>query len=95
MIRLRDKNNEEVDQPVSAELLEQLSRHAIERGGPQCDPKSPQYRPDVPVFYYRAGKGKYKPVTSRRFDTLNLRWQKGLAWAAEEQVGYHHPRHTI
>ncbi len=95
MIRVKDKTGDEVDQPVSAELLEDLSRRAIERGGSQCDPNSPQYRPDAPVFYYRAGKGKYKPITSRRFDTLNRRWQKGLTWAAEEQVGYHHLRHTI
>jgi len=95
MIRLKDKNGVEVDMPVSADLIRRLLLHAIERGGPRCDPNDPQYQPDAPVFYYKARNGTYRPITSRRFDTLHRRWQDGLAWAAEEQVGYHHLRHTI
>ncbi len=95
LIRVKDKYAREHDAPVSAELIDRLLAHARTRGGPVCDPDSPAYRPDAPLFHYRLRAGGHAPVTSRRFDTLNARWQRSLAWAAEEQVAYHHIRHTM
>lgn len=95
IIAVKDKYGREQDAPVSERLIRRLLSHAISRGGPECDPASPEYLPDSPVFYYRARGGGYEPITSRRFDTLHERWQKDLDWAAEEQVAYHHIRHTM
>lgn len=97
MIILKDKYGIPRDAPVSAELLAALLSHAIERGGPECDPTSPTYQPDRRVFYAR-GRGQaseFAPLTARHFDSLHERWQKELPWAGEEQVAYHHLRHTM
>jgi integrase len=94
MIGLIEKYEHEMMAPVSRQLIDRLRDHAVTRGGPQCDPTSPMYRPNAPVFWRRDGRG-FAPVTSRRFDTLHLRWQKTLPFANEERVGYHHLRHTM
>lgn len=91
MIEIVDKNSNAVSVPVSAELIERLLAHAISRGGDRCDPSSSAYRPDAPVFHY----ANRRKLTGRHFDTLARRWQRGLDFAAEEQVGFHHLRHTI
>lgn len=81
---------------MSAELVARLRAHAVERGGPACDPSSGEYRPDTPVFYHRTRSGKCEAITSRRFDWLFAeRIQGQLLWAAEEHVGFHHLRHTM
>jgi integrase len=89
-----DKGKKAVDMPVSRGLLDRLLAHAIERGGPVCDPTSPLYVPDSPVFYYRRA-GKYKAITERRIDYIIGRWQKNLPWARAEQLVFHHIRHTM
>lgn len=94
-IRVRDKYDREHDAPVSAELIDRLITHARIRGGPICDPNSSGYRPDGPVFHYRVRGGGFAPITSRRFGTIHERWQTSLPWAGEEQVAYHHIRHTM
>ncbi|QYG91059.1 hypothetical protein HC251_00490 [Iamia sp. SCSIO 61187] len=94
IIELKDKYGRPQGAPVSAELITRLRDHSISRRGSVCDPSSPDYLPDAPVFYYRTRDG-VRPVRSRRFDTLHKRWQRTLAWANEEQVGYHHIRHSM
>lgn len=97
MVSLKDKYGRPKDAPVSAELIDALLTHSIERGGPQCDPASTEYRPDSRVFYAwgRGDAGRWTPLTARHFDSLHERWQRELDWAGEEQVGYHHLRHTM
>ena len=94
VIDLKDKFKRKQPAPVSVELIDRLLAHAKERGGDQCDPASSAYRPDANVFWFRS-RDVPQPMTSRRIDTLISRWQRGLPWAAEEQVGLHHIRHTI
>lgn len=94
VVDLRDKYKRKQPAPVSLELIDRLLAHAKERGGPQCDPNSPLYRPDAPVLWYRKGTSCL-PITSRRFDTLTERWQRELTWANAEQLGFHHIRHTV
>jgi len=94
MCAVKDKGKSSVDMPVSRETLDRLLAHAIERGGPVCDPTNPLYVPDSPVFYYRCGS-RYQPITERRIDNIIGRWQEHLPWARAEQVGFHHIRHTI
>lgn len=91
MVKLRDKGSRLIDMPVSRQLLDRLLHHAIERGGQRCNPSSPSYVPDAKVFHLRNGT----PMSERRLDGLAARWQRSLDWAREEQVGFHHVRHTI
>lgn len=95
LIGMKDKYARLQAAPVSAELIARLRTLAITRGGSVCDPASTDYRPDSPVFHYRPRGGGYRPVASRRFDTLHKRWQRTLPWANDEQVGYHHLRHSM
>lgn len=96
MLVIRDKYDQPVEVPVSADLIRRLLAHAIERGGAECDPTNPEFRPDAPVFWYKVrGSSSFAPITSRRFDTLHGRWQADLSWGAEIQVSYHFLRHTI
>ena len=96
ILDLIDKYKKTQKAPVSLDLIDRLLEHAIKRGGPQCDPASSSYRPDAPVFWYwNRGAGAYRPVTSRRFDTLNQRWQLGFPWARDLQLSYHFLRHTM
>ncbi len=94
MIALKDKFARTDVMPVSAELIARLRAHATSRGGPVCDPASPLYIPDTPVFWSskRNGSG---PMTGRRLDSLAARWQASLDWAMQEQVALHHVRHTM
>jgi integrase len=94
LIDIKDKGDHTMPMPVSRQLIERLLAHAIERGGQRCNPASPFYVPDSPVFYYHRPAG-YRPFTERRIDYISGRWQAGLDWAREEQVGFHHIRHTI
>lgn len=94
VIDLKDKFKRKQPAPVSVELIDRLLAHAIERGGDQCDPTSSAYRPDANVFWFRASD-EPRLMTTRRIDTLINRWQRNLRWAADEQVGLHHIRHTI
>jgi integrase len=91
MIHVRDKGKRLVPMPVSADLIDALLQHAISRGGPQCDPTSPDYRPDSRVFRQKNGA----PISGRRIDRLAERWQRSLPWALEEGVTFHYIRHTI
>lgn len=93
-ILLRDKYKTTQPAPVSTELLDRLQHHANERGGPSCDPNNPDFDPNRPVFWYQRA-GTYHRVTERRIDHLVARWQRSLQWASDEQVGFHHLRHTI
>lgn len=94
LINLKDKGGTTEPMPVSAELIDRLIAHAVSRGGEMCDPTSPKYVPDSPVFWKKVG-GVYRPMTDRRFDNLSERWQRSLPWAMAEQLGYHHLRHTM
>lgn len=91
LIRLIDKYGRPQDAPASADLLARIARHAVARGGPQCDSASPLYRPDAHALWQANGR----PLTSRRFDTLHLRWQRDLDWGGELKVSYHWLRHTL
>ncbi|MGC8511348.1 MAG: hypothetical protein ACP5PB_10825, partial [Acidimicrobiales bacterium] len=96
LIMLKDKYDIPVPTPVSDELMERLLTHAITRGGSRCDPGAPDFTPDAPVFWYRErGSVQYRPITSRRFDTLHSRWQRELDWAGKLRVSFHFLRHTI
>ena len=94
-IEMFDKYKRRQPAPVSGELIDRLLSHAIERGGNACDPSSPDYRPDSKVFHYKTKSDTPHPLTSRRFDNLSQRWQTSLVWARDEQLGYHHLRHTM
>ncbi len=94
VIDLRDKYKRKQPAPVALDLLDRLLAHAKERGGRQCDPESRYFRPDAPVFWYRT-KARCRPLTERRIDYLSGRWQRELAWANAEQLGFHHIRHTM
>lgn len=94
IVQLRDKYKTTQPAPIAADLMFRLVRHASRRGGPQCNPNSVEFRPDRPVFWQRIGDD-HRPLTSRRFDSLALRWQTHLDWANVEQVGFHHLRHTM
>lgn len=95
MIRLSEKFELERDQPVSSELIAALRAHAIERGGPRCDPTSPSYDLESPVFWYRArGSQPCRPLTGRRYDTLFQRVQATLPWADQVAFTAHGLRHT-
>ncbi len=96
LIMLCDKYTIPKPAPVSAELIERLLAHAIERGGATCDPTSSSYLPDSPVFHYRQGTdGNPHPLSDRRFDTLHERWQTELPWGKEIRVSFHFLRHTM
>ena len=97
MIGIKDKYDRVEYVPVSADLIAKIQAHAIKRGGSPCDPTSPDFDPSGPAFWMRSRwRGvDYQPLTSRRFDTLHGRWQNKMAWAAQDQVGYHHIRHTM
>lgn len=46
------------------------------------------------MFWYRTKDG-CRPVTERRIDSLIGRWRRELSWANDEQLGFHHIRHTM
>jgi hypothetical protein len=94
MIDLYDKNKITVPMPVSGDLIDRLVEHSIARGGAQCDPSSPMFRPDAPVLWMRVA-GTYRPMTGRRLDTLAGRWQRTLPWANEKQLTLHFVRQTM
>ena len=84
LVTLIDKYQRPQQAPVSAELVERLLAHAVARGGPVCDPDDTALRPDAPVFWYRQRTtGIFRPITSRRFDTLHKRWQTSLGWGRD------------
>jgi hypothetical protein len=97
IIDICDKGGVTTPMPASGELIDDLLAHAIRRGGSVCDPSSPNYRSDSPVLWQRSRKRgiDWTPLTDRRFDSLAGRWQSEHDWARDEQVGYHHIRHTI
>ena len=95
LVTVRDKYKIPVPMPVSTELIERLLAHAIERGGEVCNPKSPRFLPDKPLFYYKPHPdGSPHPLTVKHFEALHTRWQKH-PWAAAEGVTYHWLRHTM
>ena len=94
MIDIFDKGKKRTPMPVSRDLLERLFAHARERGGPACDPTSVHYIPDSKVLYTRRANTT-APVTGRRIDGIIGRWQKELSWARDEQLVFHHLRHTV
>lgn len=95
MIRLHEKGDVSADQPVSGELIDALTAVAISRGGSVCDPSSSDYDPSAPVFYYKDHRpDRPHPLTDRRYDTLYLRIQKTLPWAAETMLTSHCLRKT-
>lgn len=96
IVTVKDKYEKPWPMPVSAELVERLLAHAIERGGEACDPKSPCFRPDAALFYYRPTKdGSPHPLTDKHFDALHARWHRERPWAAELGTTYHWLRHTM
>lgn len=94
MIDIFDKGKKRTPMPVSRDLLERLFAHALKRGGPACDPTSLHYIPDSAVLYTRRANTT-APVTGRRIDGIIERWQKELSWARDEQLVFHHLRHTV
>lgn len=96
IIDMYDKGKRTVEMPVSGELIDRLLAQAKQRGGDICNPTSKDYRPDAPVFWSKRGKdGTPRKMSGRRFDTLAGRWQRTLDWAMDEQLGFHHLRHTM
>lgn len=92
-----EKNDRTIPMPVPVDLIDKLIAHAIQRGGSRCDPSSADFDPTRPLLWMRqkAAGNLYSPLTSRRFDTLFTRLQGSTSWAASEQIGYHHLRHTM
>lgn len=91
-----DKYSIPTPMPVSADLCERLLAHAIERGGEECDPKSPWFCPDKPLFYYKEPNRDGSPhaLTDKHFEALHNGWHR-LSWAAEVGVTFHWLRHTM
>lgn len=91
-----DKYSVPTPMPVSAELMERLLAHAAERGGEECDPESPRFRPDAPLLYYKEPNkdGSPHPLSDKHFEALHRRWHS-LSWAAEFGVTFHWLRHTM
>ena len=84
-IRLDEKFDKVVDQPVPDWLAHMLFEFACSRGAT---------RNTDPVFRTRArGKTPSQPITARRLDYLFQRIQSLLAWADKAQVTAHTLRH--
>jgi integrase len=94
IVEMKEKGGITAEMPVSADLIERLIAHATSRGGARCDPTSSCYVPDSSVFWSRHGR-KFVPLGGRRFDNLAHRWQTTLDWARDEQLTFHHIRHTM
>ena len=96
LIMLKDKYGTPWATPVSPALMSNLIEHSVSRGASRCDRTNSNYEPDAPVFWYQErGSRLYQPITSRRFDGLHTRWQRGLSWGDELHVSYHFLRHTV
>lgn len=89
-VELWEKGDKIARQPISAELMRALLDHARSRAGDVCDPSSANFDPAAAVFYQRSGR----PLTSRRYDTLNKRIQTSLPWANESMYSTHSLRKT-
>lgn len=94
-IELAEKGKTVRRQPATEELIAALRAHAIERGGPNCDPADERYVPDAPLLYYRdSTAGRPHPLTRRRLSTLHARVQMALGWARDIGFCVHELRHT-
>ena len=95
LVTLHEKNKKDRDQPVSLELLDALTAHAVARGGHRCEPGHPTFDPTASVFYYRdSTPERPHPLARKRFDTLHKRIQRALPWAKEMNFTVHCARHT-
>jgi site-specific recombinase XerC len=84
-IRLDEKFDKVVDQPVPDWFVQRLYEFAVSRGAG---------RPGDKVFRQRArGKQPARAITSRRLDGLFQRLQAAYAWADKRQVTAHTLRH--
>ena len=94
-VRMREKGDTDVLQPVTADLLATLRAHAVARGGSRCDVDSPDYDPSAPALYFRPrANGTVRPLTDRRYDTLFGRLQRTIPWAGDTQFTAHGLRYT-
>lgn len=85
-IWLHEKYDQDREVPVSSQLLEDLRRHAVERGS--GDKVSP-------VFHYRRGRdGQPRPLTYRRYNTLFPRLQRLVSFSANTELVAHTLRTT-
>ena len=80
-VRLREKGDNEREQPVSPALLALLQRHTEAPCG---------HHLDDPVLRTRNGT----PITARRYDTIFDRARACLPWAERTPVSAHVLRHT-
>ncbi|MDP9164597.1 MAG: site-specific integrase [Actinomycetota bacterium] len=87
LVLLREKGDTERWQPVSFTLLTALREHASARGGAGARDAVLRYKP-------KRGETVGAPLTRRRYNTLTVRWQKALPWAARLGVSPHWLRHT-
>lgn len=84
-IRLDEKFDKVVDQPVPDWLIDRLHRFAISRGATRLSD---------PVFRSRRlRRAPGAPVTDRRLDNIFQRVQSMLPWADKNQVTAHTLRH--
>lgn len=83
---LHEKYDAEREQPVTKGLLEELRRHALDRGDGDLM---------GPVFHYRRRPdGTAHPLTYRRYNTLFPRIQRLLSFSANTRVDAHTLRTT-
>lgn len=78
---LREKADNEREQPISPSLIVLLERHAISRGSGQ---------PDDALFRTRSGR----PLSARHYDPLFARARTCLPWTERTPVSAHVLRHT-
>ena len=86
-VTLDEKNDKKRDLPISAQLLDELTAFARERGAEKDEDAVFRYRP-------KAGKPG-RPLTSRRFDSLCTRLRDSDPQLEQLHFVYHLLRHTV
>lgn len=82
---LKEKFDDEREQPISPTLLGALDDLARERGSSE---------PEDPIFRKARRKGIHPPLTDRHYDRLFLRLQREVPWASNTPLTPHVLRHT-
>lgn len=93
---LSEKYDQKREVPVSKGLLEELLRHAKERGHwDEEKKKKKKERKKCPVFHYKRYKdGTPHPLTHRRYNTLFPRLQKLVSFSTNARLDSHTLRTT-
>lgn len=82
---LKEKFDDEREQPISPTLLGALDRLARERGSTG---------PEDPIFRKARRAGLHPPLTDRHYDRLFLKLQREVPWALNTPLTPHVLRHT-